>query len=372
MSGRVNFHSVIPDNNIESGYQEFDVVDFTLSFPGRMLALNQIRLTGEVQVTTDGATNVTDQHVQLDELCGAHALFSSFQTQVMGQTIDNIFEYPRLVKMLTASTENSADMNMASNVCELKAPSHTVAEEILRREKIPVQHTVNVSRTCDFSVKPLIGLNQVFGNRAYLSYQKSGDIRLTVSMNRYASALFGANVDANYQYNVTNLRCEFMSYPDDGDMSPILHKNRQILKQSIESGSAQLNFNYPMMANTVYGSFLEQSKENEPVENNYALNKPPEVDELQFFYNNTTNEYISYVLRSQAEIIDFAIDAIGDTSRNSASLKKLRDNNGYIVGIRMNEMVDLMKTKISMVLTSGITNTSSFIFYLCAEGISEI
>jgi len=372
MSGRVNFHSVIPDNNIESGYKEFDVVDFTLSFPGRMMALNQIRLTGEVQVTTDGATHVTDQHVQFDELVGAHALFSAIQTQVLGQTINNIFEYPRLVKMLTAATENSADMNMASNLCELRAPCASVAEELLRREKIPVQHTVNVNRTCDFSVKPLIALNQVYGNRAYLSYQKSGDIRLTVTMNRFASALFGISVDANYQYNVTNFRCEFMSYPDDADMSPILYKNRQILKQSIESGTAQLNFNFPMMANTVYGSFLEQTKENEPVDNNYALAKPPAVDELQFFYNNTTNEYISYVMRSQAEILDYAIDAVGTTNRNSATLKKLRDNNGYLVGIRMNEMVDLMQTKISMVLNSAINNTNPHIFYLCSEGVAEI
>ena len=372
MSSRVNFHSVIADNNIESGFQEYDVVDFTLSFPNRMISLNNIRLTGELQVTTDGATNVTNQHVQFDELVGAHALFQSLQTQVKGQTIDNIFEYPRVVKMITAATENPADMNNGSNLCELKAPSQSIAEECLRREKIPVQHTANVSRTCDFSVKPLIALNSVYGQRAFLPYSKSGDIRITCTLARVAAALFGVSVDANYQYKITDFRCEFMSYPDDGDMSPILHKNRQLLKQSIESNSAQLNFNYPMVANTVYGSFLKQGNENTPNANNTELNKPPAVTELNFFWNNTTNEYISYVMRSQAEILDYAIDAVGDTGHNSASISKLAANNGYLVGVRMGENVDLMTTKISLEMNSSINNTDPHIFFLVAEGIGEL
>ena len=45
MSGRALFHSVIPDNNIDAGYSEFDVVDFTLSFPGIMVSINNIRIS---------------------------------------------------------------------------------------------------------------------------------------------------------------------------------------------------------------------------------------------------------------------------------------------------------------------------------------
>ncbi len=372
MSGRALFHSVIPDNNIDAGYSEFDVVDFTLSFPGRMVSLNNIRISGTLQVSDENGDDVQVQHVQFDQLVGAHALFSAFQTQVMGQTIDNIFEYPRLVKMITSASENGADMNMGSNVCELKAPCPSVAEEMLRHEKVPIQHTVNVQREGDFSIKPVFALNQVYGDRAFLSYSKSGDVRITATLNRNNSALFGISVVDGYSYNIGELRCEFMSYPDDGDMSPVLHKNRQILKQSLESGTAQLNFNYPMVASTVYGSFLLQANENDPPSNNQALMKPPAVEELMFFWNNTTNEYVSYVMRSQAEIIDYAIDAVGTTGRNSASVYKLAQNNGYLCGVRMDEMIDLSRTKISMVLNSSINNTTPFLFYLCAEGVGEI
>ena len=361
------YHSVIPENNKEL-YGEFEVVDFICQFPNRKMNLNSVRLEGLVLPKDENGTELTDQICQMDKLVGAHCLFESIQTFVNGQSVDMVHNYPRMVKMLTAASENQADMNNANNVCELKAGSNEVATELLRKEKIPVQLTNAVSREIDFSIKPMIAVNQCYSSRRELSSSQVSEVRFSVTINRNNSILFGNDVVDGYTMQIRDLRLTFTSYPDDGITNePILMKKRMTLKQSFESTTAQLNFNYPMEGNKVYGSFLIQADENQPKKNNQALNKPQNVERLSFFWNNSTNEYVSYQLRSDSEIIERAIDAVGDTGRNEASIANINNNNGYLIGLNLGEYLDLMSTKMSVVLESE--QSVAMLLFMVAEGI---
>jgi hypothetical protein len=366
------YASVIPENN-RASYGEFDVVDFRCQFPGRAMNLNSVRISGTFQVKNELGVQVTDEHCQLDSLVGSHSFWDRIQVFSGGQSIDNIMEYPRMVKMLTSATQNPADMFNSSNLCELKAPNDLISEEMLRQETVPVQLTTPVKRDLDFSCKPMMALNQVYSARRRLNYSQSGDVRVVFTLARNNAVLFGVECKQGYSYSLSDLRLEFTSVPDDGDNTePIMFKRRQGLKQSFASSSAQLNFNYPMMASRVYGSFLAQGDENQPQDNNLALQKPPSVSNLTFFFNNTTNEYVSYEMRSQSEIVERAIDAIGETGRNSASLMNLANNNGYLIGMNLNEMVDLMNTKFSVVVESGLQSGTPMLLFLYAEGIGQL
>jgi hypothetical protein len=369
---QIVYHSVIPENN-RATYSEFDVVDFRAQFPTRQMNLNSVRLTGTFAVTDQAGASLAAQSCQMDQLVGSHSFWSQIQTFVGGVSVDNILEYPRMVKMMTSASENPADMFNSDNLCELKAPCQNVAQELLRKEHIGVQQTAPITRDLDFSCKPMVSLNQVYGERRSLSYSKSGDVRMVVTLARNNAVLFGLDVVEGYSYELKDLRMEFTSYPDDGDTStPIIFKRRQGLKQSFASQTAQLNFNFPMMSTRVYGSFLPQDDENQPQENNLGLSKPPNVSTLTFFWNNSTNEYISYQLRSQPEIIERYLDAIGDTGRNSASLANLANNNGYGCGIDMGEEVDLMSTKLSVVIESQLSSNNPMLLYLFAEGQGQM
>ena len=368
---QIVYHSIIPENN-KATYTEFDVVDFRAEFPNRMMNLNQLRLTGEFVVKDETGAPVSQKRCQLDNLVGSHSFFQQIQVFVGGESIDNILEYPRMVKMLTSASENPADMFESHNLCELKAPCESVAEEMLYGERIPAQHTILVRRELDFSCKPMISLNQVYGDRRQLSSSKAQDVRIVVTLARNESVMFGLDVVSGYTYELSDLRLEFTSYPDDGNTDPILYKRRMGLKQSFASQTAQLNFNYPMVANKVYGSFLLQEDENVPAKNNVALQKPPSVGTMTFYWNNSTNEYVTYQLRSQPEIIERAIDAIGDTGRNSASLMNLANNNGYLVGLNMGEFVDLMSTKLSVVIESQLPSSTPMLLTLYADGIAQL
>lgn len=363
----IQYHSVIPENN-KTLYSEFEVVDFICQFPGRRMNLNSVRLEGSLLCKDENGDELTDEIAQMDKFTGAHNLFESIQTFVNGQSVDMVHNYPRVVKMITASSENQADMNNASNVCELKTGSDEVATEFLRKEKIPSQHTVDVNREIDFSMKPMIAVNQCYSSRRSISSEQVSEVRFSVTVNRNNSIYFGNDVVDGYTMEIRDLRLTFTSFPDDGITNePILMKKRMSLKQSFESSTAQLNFNYPMEANKIYGSFLVQSSENQPKENNVALNKPTNVERLSFFWNNSTNEYVGYQLRSDAEIIERGIDAVGDTGRNALSYANIHNNNGYIIGLNLGEYLDMMSTKMSVVLESQ--QASPMLLFMVSEGI---
>jgi hypothetical protein len=339
-----------------------------------MMNLNTLRLTGVLSVKDEAKNVITDEIVQLDDLVGAGSFIQTVQTFVAGVSVCNVMEYPRLVKMITSATENSADMFSSHNICELKTPNQACSQQTLRQEQIPSQHTAPVVRDIDFSVKPMIGLNQVYGDKKTLSSQRAGDVRVVFTLARDNAVLFGNDVIEGYSYALSDLRLEYTSYPDDGDVaSPILFKKRQGLKQSFSSQSAQLNFSFPMTANKVYGSFLFQADENQPTLNNLALQKPPDQKNLTFYWNNTTNEYISYQLRSANEIIERYVDAIGEgSSNNSASLMNIANNNAWGCGLNLGEYVDLMNTKLSIVIESGLLSSTPMILFLYAEGVGRL
>jgi hypothetical protein len=333
--------------------------------------LNTIRLTGVLSVKDTLGAAVTTEKVQLDPLVGAHSFCESIQTFVGGQSIDLVMQYPRLVKMLTSATKNPADMFSSEHVCELKSCSNTVAQEVLRGETVPEDQATPINRSPDFSFKPVIAINQTSGN-SQLNYSKSGDVRVVVTLARNNNTMFGLSVVDGYSYALSDLRLEYTSYPDNGDMSPITYIRRQGLKQSFASNSAQLNFSFPMLANKVYGSYLYQADENVAAKNTLALQKPPSVSSLSFFWNNSTNEYISYQLRAPVEILDRYMDAIDTAGRNSTSLSKVANNNGYGIGLHLQEYVDLMSTKLSVVCDSGLPSNQPMILHLFAEGVGQL
>ena len=77
-------------------------------------------------------------------------------------------------------------------------------------------------------------------------------------------------------------------------------------------------------------------------------------------------------MRSQPEIIERYLDAIGENGSNSASLMNLSNNNGYGAGLYLGESVDLMKTKLSVVVESGLLSSQPMLFYLFAEGTAAM
>jgi hypothetical protein len=367
------YHTVIPENN-KASFTEYDNVDFVMTFENRALNLNSLRVEGDLSVTTNSKPLSDSSNVQkkifMDHLVGSHSLCESIQTSFFNGTnlIENLTEYGRYVKMRNACRKARGDMNNASNVCELLAPTDQMTNLVLKGVTPPVNQNNAGSAELvaplspDFSFKPQICLNNAqTDGMAVLPYSKSGAIRLTLNLARINAVLFGQDVDGTTQYTISNLQVSFTSVPETPDLmnNKIVMNTVQSVKPSVESQFANIGVKVPAICNAVSISFQPQDEENTAYNNNYQLTKVPNLTELQYLFNDSTNSLVSYLLRDYEEIVNRGIESMFSTGKNSLSINNLNNNNGFVAGLYFDDYIDLRNQKFNVQLTSGITGGSS-------------
>lgn len=373
------YHSVIPENN-KASFGEYDNIDFQLTFEGRAMNLNSVRIIGDLSVTAGGnplsdVTNVA-KDIKLDRLVGAHAFIESITTSFFngGNVIENLTEYPRYVKMKNAGRKGVNQMNNGSNVCELLAPVDDMTNLILKGTVPPDNTTANLAPlNPDFSIKPEICLNNASGSPV-LAYSKTGAIRLTVNLGRVFSALYGVDVNNTVSYSISNLKVSFTSVPEDPSMNDaVVMRTIVNLKQSIESSFANIGVKVPAICDRMSASFQVQQNENTAKNNNTELAKVPNLTELQFLFNDITNSLVSFLLRDYEEIISRYIDSFYDTGKNALTTYNLADNDGFGAGLDFDDFIDLRNQKFNLQLQSGISGQAqNMIIYMYFHSIIKV
>ena len=365
----IRYHSVQPES-LKSSYKEFDTVDFVLTFENRRMLGNSIRLEADVVCTTDGTTQFTTQEVFIDPMTGAHLFIESIQTELQTTgVIENLQEYPRFVRMSADTTMVQDDTMNSENVCEMRTPGNQVSKILLRgiTERSDVTTVVNDN---DFSIKPKFVLNSVFGNETSIPYSKTGAVRVTVKLARNAAVFFGDSVNTDYQYSLSNLRLCFTSLPDDGSKDKIMMRTKLNIKQTIQSKFANVSTKVPSICNAVSCSFQQLTNENSAKTNNVQTEVVPNIQELQFLFNDSTNTYVTYQLRSSTEWLMRYIESFVYTGDNNASLHNLKANNSFGVGLAFRDFVDLSNQKFNIQLTSDIV--TPYVMYLYFHSVMQL
>jgi hypothetical protein len=359
----INYSSSIPEN-LRDSYTEFDTVDFVLTFNNAAIQLGSIRLEGDLEVLKGGARIQNTDDIKYDRSIGAHGVVESIQTEMLGQVFENLVEYPRMVKMYMAGRNQQGDMMNTNNVCELKTPYDHLTTLVLGGNQVVNQLTPPIYEDPDFSIKPDFILNS---STDFVPYTKTGAIRISVNLARAVSLLYGNDMDNTVTYSLKNLK---LSYRTTDDMSvvaktSVLNK-RMSIKSSIQSSLANIQAKVPSSSvKAMFASFQEQSHENTNFWNNVALDKVPNLDEIQFLFNDSTNQFISFVIKSQPEVLLNFVKAMGNTGKNSLSLKEVTNNDGYGVGVSMgDELIDLTNQKFGIQINSSILSLKPYIMYL--------
>ena len=383
MDNRLVFHEVIP-NNLKTEYNEFDVVDFQLSHPNRKLNIGSVRIEGEIVVKYDGrfldddtvvdGTHVNGKQIYMDHLVGAHSLVEqivcSINSSGSKQIIESLSEYPRYVKMASSATQGRNDMLNSNNVCELKTVDEEINNALLQGVSPKSNPSNDLQRlNPDFSIRPLFCLNSGSGS---LGYNKTGDIEVTLTLARVFAVLFGNDVNSKCSYAIRDFKIKYTTSPMDNDNDPVVLKTKLALKQSIQSSFSNVQTRVPAVCNAMTASFQVQANENTAVNNNLELNKVPSLSQTQFLFNSSTNTLVSYILKNNSEVIDRAIDSMLDTGRNSLSPQNLDNNNGFLLGLDFDDMVDLSNQRFSVQLTSGITSLVPMIIYMYFHSFVEL
>jgi len=367
----VNYSSAIPEN-LRDSYSEFDTVDFVLTFDNAALELGSLRLEGDLDVRKGGARVTKALDLKYDRTVGAHSFIESIQTEMLGQVFENLVEYPRLQKMYASGQNNQGDMCNSNNVCELKTPYDYMTTCLMGGNQPPTNLTPAIFEDIDFSIKLDCLLNST---SSFIPYTKTGAIRVSLNLARAVSALYGRDMGNDVTYSLKNLR---LSYRTTMDMSRVPDKvtlrKRMSIKSSIQTSLANIQAKVPSNSvEAMFASFQEQSHENTDFWNNVALDKIPNLDEIQFLFNDSTNQFISFVIRSNPEVLMNYVKSLGSTGRNNVTIKEMVNNDGYGVGISMgDELIDLTSQKFGIQINSAISTAKPMIMYLYFQSVIEV
>ena len=370
-------HSIAPINN-RSSYPEFSVVDFNVSAENRKIVCNSFRLVGKLNAYSTGTTRVVNtDDINYDGRLGIHGVVESIQTEIanFGGVVESFNGYGRYVGMSHDATKTDLDLINGTDVCELKTPMKTFTKVLLTGER-SVASATPLIQSNSFSMKPQFILNSAVGvedpNDLTMSYNKSGNIRISFTLARNFAFLFGADVDANANYELTDLRLEFTSVPEDNKNNKTAHKVKYMVRSSLESGSANIQAQVPAKVNACSISFIETSHENVGSHNNYRREVLPNLTSVQYLFNNATNEYIQYRIDNRAEWSRRAIASFRDTKHSELTLKNFAGNHSFLLGLNFGEFIDLTNQTFSVQLESGATSTDPYTAFLYFHSVVEV
>ena len=374
-------HSIQPENSA-STYQEFQTLDFVATCEGRRFLANSFRISGKVRVLPDTSVPGTvldpsSQQILIDGKVGAHGFIEAIQTSMQGAggVVENLTGYGRYCGSVADATQSENDLFNAEMVCEMKAPFNAMVNDNLGGFKTALTDST-VNEPNSFSIKPLFVLNATSSadgsGDLSMSYDKVGAVRIQVTLARNFAAVFGDDVGTATGYILEDVRLEFMSVPESGASNKTAHRVKYHIRQSILSGSTNVSAKIPAVCDAVSCSFIKASDENIATANNYQRQTLPNVTQLQFLFNNNTNELVQYVINDRTEVLMRYLQSFKDQKHNSMTLKNLKGNKSYGIGLDFNEYIDLTNRTFSLQITSGVSSASPYSAHLYFHSLVEV
>lgn len=347
--------------NSKNSYTEHDNLDVFLNAEGRALKANSVRIQGVLSVTkTAGNTRIANtDDIQLDNAVGVHALVDIISVEMANVgMVEQYSEYSRYVKMKNIANDDLNDYHSGLNLAEYRAPSEKASQALLTGfTSAASSATADDVKDQDFSFKPMCCLNAMSGD---VSFAKTGAIKLSITLNKVAQVLYGTDVDANTKYTLSDVRVSYRTVPDVDQ--PVSMDRVLSLKSSINSKFSNTLAKVPAVVRGVSCCFMKQSRENDLVECNQAMDVLQGIKEVQFVFQDSTSQYISYPLRDKGQIIERFVESLGGKGHNQVNA----NNNQMNFGIGLSfPPVDLSNQKFNIQINSDMASlsTTPYIIY---------
>ena len=378
--------------NLKDTYSEFDTIDFDVVYAGRKLGLNNIRLAATIQ-TPNAIAGAGDLRVDnantdffLDNMVGAHSFIQQISTEFSNAgeksgVAESLNEYPRYCKMYYSASQSANDQNSSASACELRSPNIKYSNVLLRggQTGIPDAHEYIESQgqsLCNFSVRPRFCLNSVSSQGSpMLSERQVGRCRISIRLARFEDVFSGSDAVANItSYQLSDVRLLYQTYADDGQDMPLVMRTKANIKQNVNGNAITLNARLPIQANSMTASFFPVADMNSAKLNTLACPEPPQVNRVEFSFNDSTNAYISYELRDRNSILQRAVQSIGDRDMtNDNTLANIKNADQYIIGLNFGNFINLARQKFSVLINSEIgSEAQNYTLYSYFHGVMEI
>jgi len=180
------------------------------------------------------------------------------------------------------------------------------------------------------------------------SFNKNGFIRVSMILSAATECLFGG-ADQPKDYSLVDLACRFQTAADDGSQSAMLMKSYVNVVSSVQSTSTTVSARVPSQSvNGVAMSFINQSDLRSNQRNSYELQKLPQFSNIEFLFNNSLQEYLTYTIRDESDALQKGLEALESAGHSSVSSKTLKANKGTIFGLAFNSYLDLSQQKFTV------------------------
>lgn len=376
-SNAIIYHQVSPDNDADT-HTEFNTLDFTLIEDGRKMLPNSLRLDFELEVTTDGATRMTNERISLDHKIGAHAFIESYQVEIQSKgVVENLQDAPRWHASHAAAALDAGDFFTSKYQAEGRQPLTLSSSPVLQQVGGKSSSSANHRRDPSYSIKPLICLNRMNAPEGEgYSFSKNGYIRVSCNLARTAHALYGTALAAASDYKLKNVQMRFQTIPDNGSQGVLMCKSTIAIKSTIASTQASILARVPSPAcSGVVVNFLEQSKESSLRDNSNALERFPQFSEVEYLFNNANNIGVTYSILDEGDAVRRGVEALNEAGgMTTANANRLNANDGYLLGLNFDEFLDLSKQKFTMNIKSDLTALSAQprLVYLYFQNVFEM
>jgi hypothetical protein len=350
----IQLHRTLPESS-STAYQPFQTVDFLLDVRGRKLIKNSIRIEGSIKAldAVGGSAITHASGVKLENAIGAHAFFDSFTVETENKgVLENLQNYPRHANMVSRATLTSDDMLSSQYVAEGRGPVEANGNYVLQQvadnafvtgQTAPVA-TNNVDPS--FSIRPSICFNRMGGDD--YSFSKNGFIRVSMILSSATECLFGG-ADQAKDYSLTDLACRFQTAADDGSQGAMLMKSYVNVVSSVQSTSTTVSARVPSQSvNGVAMSFINQSDLRSNQRNAYELQRLPQWSNIEFLFNNSLQEYLTYTINDESDALQKGLEALESAGHSQVSSKTLKANKGAIFGLPFNSYIDLSQQKFTV------------------------
>jgi hypothetical protein len=371
----MSYNSSFPLSQREQYYPN-DNIDFTLQFSNEEILVNSIAITGKLVVVTDDENTPVglNQDIRIDAFTGAHALFQNITTSFNDRIVENFQHYPRYVKMLdTAKDDNVGIMATSLKACELKFHTGDNSELDSTGTNCILALPEGFTSGRSFCIQPKVCFNNTSAN---LGFSKTGEIKITVQLSSVKQFLFGADVDNNTSYYLTDLEVLYRTEPEKPSKGPITMTVFSNLKQIASSNNQVLNVLAPIPTTTLSCSFCLVAKESDPTENYLSFDNLPGFSRVEFVINDSNQGIIEYPIEHVEEVLlNYALSLtqslpdrlVGRQCYAPNYITAERDN---VIGVGLWYEQILQNTKMSVNLqASGVSNITQYACYMYFRGL---
>ena len=373
MASQILHHLAVPSSQ-SSSYKPGTTLDFLVEAQGRKMINGSLRISGNVVFSTGvNAVIKTTDKIHISKSIGAHTFFSQFSSECQSQgVLENLQEYPRYMAQVSAAGLSRDDSNTMVHNAELRAGGFDgngkyVTQPVACRATTGGTNALTPTDQ-SFCIKPMVCFNRASGNS--YSFDRNGWIRISAILSSNLEACFGTDdatpSNAGGKYELSDLQVTWSTEPEDGVATPQLMRSYVNTTSSMQSTATTITSRVPSkQVNGVSVSFYKQSDQTDGTLDSLALQSLPLFSNVEYLFNNATNQSVSYILRDLHESIDMGLKALSSSGHSTVNAQTLSANDATILGLKFSAFTDLSTMPFSMRLTvddPGITTSALSVY----------